>query len=274
MKRADNKGFTFIELILYMAILGIFMVAVTNLVGTTVASQKKQKSRQKLQTLATETYDSISNMLMGAKEVKVAAGDSTSLVSYVVKSDASWTETANGQLMTGGTNSVVSYMYTTSTNSTSSINAYNIEKAPATIEADVVYLNVSYSAEVDETTYATIKFDKSNKKLYLARNDVADADYESWKADTKSSDSTTKDAAEKKLRMCGAYRNAVKADGSAEGGTVLANNVTSFKVQINPEDNSVGLVIGFEDEKTGATYMVTGVVGIRNSFVLKQHEWN
>ena len=39
-----NKGFTFIELILYMAILGIFMVAVMSLISSTVASHKKQTS--------------------------------------------------------------------------------------------------------------------------------------------------------------------------------------------------------------------------------------
>ena len=51
--RNKDKGFTFIELILYMAILGIFMVAVMSLISTTVASHKKQSSRQKLQSQAT-----------------------------------------------------------------------------------------------------------------------------------------------------------------------------------------------------------------------------
>lgn len=41
MYRKNNKGFTFVELILYMAILGIFMVAVMSLVGSTVASDRK-----------------------------------------------------------------------------------------------------------------------------------------------------------------------------------------------------------------------------------------
>ena len=62
--RNKDKGFTFIELILYMAILGIFMVAVMSLISTTVASHKKQSSRQKLQSQATETYDAIADILM------------------------------------------------------------------------------------------------------------------------------------------------------------------------------------------------------------------
>ena len=67
--RNKDKGFTFIELILYMAILGIFMVAVMSLISTTVASHKKQSSRQKLQSQATETYDAIADILMGASDI-------------------------------------------------------------------------------------------------------------------------------------------------------------------------------------------------------------
>mgnify|MGYP000384035137 CR=1 FL=1 len=69
--RNKDKGFTFIELILYMAILGIFMVAVMSLISTTVASHKKQSSRQKLQSQATETYDAIADILMGASDIKI-----------------------------------------------------------------------------------------------------------------------------------------------------------------------------------------------------------
>ena len=34
------------------------------------------------------------------------------------------------------------------------------------------------------------------------------------------------------------------------------------------------VIIGFEDTKTKETYKVTSVVGLRNSFVLKKHEWD
>lgn len=95
MYRKNNKGFTFVELILYMAILGIFMVAVMSLVGSTVASHKKLKSRQKLETQASEAYDTISDMLMGASNVRingagyVGSGTSYSKVtaSFIVPDD-------------------------------------------------------------------------------------------------------------------------------------------------------------------------------------------
>ena len=43
---------------------------------------------------------------------------------------------------------------------------------------------------------------------------------------------------------------------------------------MNPDDGSIAVTIGLKDSKTGEKYEVTGVVGLRNSFVLKKHEWN
>ena len=106
MYRKNNKGFTFVELILYMAILGIFMVAVMSLVGSTVASHKKLKSRQKLETQASEAYDTISDMLMGASNVRingagyVGSGTSYSKVtaSFIVPDDTMEKAAAAGKL--------------------------------------------------------------------------------------------------------------------------------------------------------------------------------
>ena len=65
-----------------------------------------------------------------------------------------------------------------------------------------------------------------------------------------------------------------KYSDDTSNGTLLAKDVTSFQMQVNPEDNSVALIIGFQDKNTKEKYSVTGVVGLRNSFVLKSHEWN
>ena len=89
------------------------------------------------------------------------------------------------------------------------------------------------------------------------------------KQDLKSSDSAKVNQAQAVLSSCTKY-----VDASSKKGTVLANNVKSFQLQVNPADNSVAGIIGFEDTKTKETYKVTSVVGLRNSFVLKKHEWD
>lgn len=260
--KKNNKGFTFIELILYMAILGIFMVAVMSLVTTTVASNKKQKSRQKLQTQATETYDYISNILMGAMDVAVAAPlkkNATDNVSFVSADNMTGSNISvqedTGKLIVGGKDSSKVNMgiaADVADTPAGELVCYDVGKSYADMEAK--YLWFSYSPAIDRTTFCTIKYDKDARILSIAR---------AGEEDDSALDSSALN-----------QRKRFIDKGTADSADILAKNVSSFKVTVNPDDNSIGLIIGFEDSKTGEKYEVSGVVGLRNSFVLKKHKWN
>ena len=283
--RNKDKGFTFIELILYMAILGIFMVAVMSLISTTVASHKKQSSRQKLQSQATETYDAIADILMGASDIKidgtayVQTGTSFTQVtgSFIVPEDTYVKSAGSGSTLRkqGGVADVIQDIVSDSGVIKKKSNSYDIadvkpfggagasEDVHTFIDAD--YLWVQYSSELDKTAFCTITYSKTDKKLY----EMSDETLNQAKQDLKSSDSAKVNQAQAVLSSCTKY-----VDASSKKGTVLANNVKSFQLQVNPADNSVAVIIGFEDTKTKETYKVTSVVGLRNSFVLKKHEWD
>lgn len=301
MRKNNNKGFTFVELILYMAILGIFMVAVVNLIGSAVATNKKQKSRQKLQTQATEVYDTISDMLMGAMDVKIygdayLSGESSTVTGSFVPYDSSTmsgkdsgtkainTKSINGSPIaltqtvrkSSGAKSEPSGWVSSSYDvadvtqfvmTATSTSGGSVSDDP---KADIytTYLWIQYCSDLvedtsvladdpgrykDKITSATIKYDETAKRLYLVRT----ADYTSaeYAADTT-----------------GKYTSYI--DDGGEKGTLLAKNVSGFTLQVNAENNSVAIIIDLEDEQTGQTYEVTGVVGLRNSYVLKEHEWN
>lgn len=287
--RNKDKGFTFIELILYMAILGIFMVAVMSLISTTVASHKKQSSRQKLQSQATETYDAIADILMGASDIKidgtayVQTGTSFTQVtgSFIVPEDTYVKSAGSGSTLRkqGGVADVIQDIVSDSGVIKKKSNSYDIadvkpfggagasEDVHTFIDAD--YLWVQYSSELDKTAFCTITYSKTDKKLYVFRQEMSDETLNQAKQDLKSSDSAKVNQAQAVLSSCTKY-----VDASSKKGTVLANNVKSFQLQINPADNSVAVIIGFEDTKTKETYKVTSVVGLRNSFVLKKHEWD
>lgn len=287
--RNKDKGFTFIELILYMAILGIFMVAVMSLISTTVASHKKQSSRQKLQSQATETYDAIADILMGASDIKidgtayVQTGTSFTQVtgSFIVPEDTYVKSAGSGSTLRkqGGVADVIQDIVSDSGVIKKKSNSYDIadvkpfggagasEDVHTFIDAD--YLWVQYSSELDKTAFCTITYSKTDKKLYVFRQDMSDETLNQAKQDLKSSDSAKVNQAQAVLSSCTKY-----VDASSKKGTVLANNVKSFQLQVNPADNSVAVIIGFEDTKTKETYKVTSVVGLRNSFVLKKHEWD
>lgn len=287
--RNKDKGFTFIELILYMAILGIFMVAVMSLISTTVASHKKQSSRQKLQSQATETYDAIADILMGASDIKidgtayVQTGTSFTQVtgSFIVPEDTYVKSAGSGSTLRkqGGVADVIQDIVSDSGLIKKKSNSYDIadvkpfggagasEDVHTFIDAD--YLWVQYSSELDKTAFCTITYSKTDKKLYVFRQEMSDETLNQAKQDLKSSDSAKVNQAQAVLSSCTKY-----VDASSKKGTVLANNVKSFQLQVNPADNSVAVIIGFEDTKTKETYKVTSVVGLRNSFVLKKHEWD
>ena len=287
--RNKDKGFTFIELILYMAILGIFMVAVMSLISTTVASHKKQSSRQKLQSQATETYDAIADILMGASDIKidgtayVQTGTSFTQVtgSFIVPEDTYVKSAGSGSTLRkqGGVADVIQDIVSDSGVIKKKSNSYDIadvkpfggagasEDVHTFIDAD--YLWVQYSSELDKTAFCTITYSKTDKKLYVFRQEMSDETLNQAKQDLKSSDSAKVNQAQAVLSSCTKY-----VDASSKKGTVLANNVKSFQLQVNPADNSVAVIIGFEDTKTKETYKVTSVVGHRNSFVLKKHEWD
>ena len=287
--RNKDKGFTFIELILYMAILGIFMVAVMSLISTTVASHKKQSSRQKLQSQATETYDAIADILMGASDIKidgtayVQTGTSFTQVtgSFIVPEDTYVKSAGSGSTLRkqGGVADVIQDIVSDSGVIKKKSNSYDIadvkpfggagasEDVHTFIDAD--YLWVQYSSELDKTAFCTITYSKTDKKLYVFRQEMSDETLNQAKQDLKSSDSAKVNQAQAVLSSCTKY-----VDASSKKGTVLANNVKSFQLQVNPADNSVAVIIGFEDTKSKETYKVTSVVGLRNSFVLKKHEWD
>ena len=287
--RNKDKGFTYIELILYKAILGIFMVAVMSLISTTVASHKKQSSRQKLQSQATETYDAIADILMGASDIKidgtayVQTGTSFTQVtgSFIVPEDTYVKSAGSGSTLRkqGGVADVIQDIVSDSGVIKKKSNSYDIadvkpfggagasEDVHTFIDAD--YLWVQYSSELDKTAFCTITYSKTDKKLYVFRQEMSDETLNQAKQDLKSSDSAKVNQAQAVLSSCTKY-----VDASSKKGTVLANNVKSFQLQVNPADNSVAVIIGFEDTKTKETYKVTSVVGLRNSFVLKKHEWD
>lgn len=63
-------------------------------------------------------------------------------------------------------------------------------------------------------------------------------------------------------------------DASEADGSVLCKDVKNFVLQINPDEDSIAITLELEDSTTAASYKINGVVGIRNSYVLKKHIWD
>ena len=235
MKKTENKGFTFIELVLYIGILSVFMVAVTTLIGSVVASNRKMTSRKKIQTQAEEAYDTMSDMLMAATDVKIYAkakrvGETSSKEGVYLVPDASDLRPCYniGELDKDVALSTVSTTVGSKT-------------------ADKLYIKLNYASGLDSTTgdseitSCTLLYDKTNKKLYAYRMKASNSGGGSF------------------------------IDSSNDEACLLAKNVEQFDVKVNPDEDSFAITMKLQDAQTAASYTVDGVVSLRNSNVLKAH---
>lgn len=274
MKKNNNKGFTFIELVLYIGILSVFMVAVTSLVGTVVSSNRKMTNRKKIQNEASETYDTISDMIMGATDVKMlgsayVATTSAGVTSYspvsgvFIVPDDTDTKGSGGELMSAG--GVGKCTVNLGKAGTSSYKAMS----PCYDIADMKSFGDVTSPSTDDTTYIT---PDSSGKLYLKINYASGLKSNGDSVIT--SCTITYDKAEKKLYVYKSPNLTSFFDASEADGTVLCKDVKDFKLQINPDEDSIAITLELEDSTTAASYKINGVVGIRNSYVLKKHTWD
>lgn len=263
MKKTENKGFTFIELVLYIGILSVFMVAVTTLVGSVVASNRKMTSRKKIQNQAEEAYDTISDMLMGATDIQIYAkakreGVSTAATGVYLVPAATDLRQDDGSYNVGGGKKTVKLTTPSALGGgTTKSPCYNIgeldketalEAVSTTIgtsTADKLYIKINYASSLDTTsgdsvlTSCTLIYDKTNKKLYAYRMKQKKAGGNSF------------------------------VDSSLDATTVLAKDVEEFTVKVNPDEDSFAITMKLQDAQTAASYTVDGVVSIRNSNVLK-----
>lgn len=118
---------------------------------------------------------------------------------------------------------------------------------------DVKYLYIKYTSDLTNDganiyTYCTLKYDETEKKLYVYKTNSNDAGFD--------------EVAASKIH-----------DNSSAGDSVVCKNVEQFKLQVNPDTGTFAIILELDDPQTSAQYDMNGVVSLRNSFVLKKHEW-
>lgn len=271
MKKNNNKGFTFIELVLYMGILAVFMVAVTNLMGSVSASNRKMTTKEKVQTMASETYDSISDMLMSAVDVRVYGTAYISVVNSGVQSykkvtgiflipgeddtkdEGTGAVTLNNEIKQTINGVTVEYYdiadiksFGDVTNPSTNVETYITADSDS---AGLLYVYINYASGIDSNgdaiyTCCTLAYNDDDDKIYLCRKDSTANDYSDY------------------------------IDKFVVGSDVLCKYVSNFDLQVNPDEDSFAITLDLKDEDTSSSYSVNGVVGLRNSYVLKAHSWN
>jgi type II secretory pathway pseudopilin PulG len=271
--KKNNKGFTFIELVLYMGILSVFMVAVTTLVGSTVASNRKMTARKKIQTQASETYDTISDMLMAATDVMVDGNAYLGSASAGVNGVFLVPDNLSGEYIKDAEGSAIK-----NSGGTTNVTVSGAESADCYDIADVkAYTDSSVSA-TDASTKITTNADGDICIYIRYASDLVAGDSVITYCSIKYCSSTNADKDKRNkiyiLRETDSAYKGIFVDPSGSESNLLCKNVKDFYLQVNPDEGSFSINLDLEDSLTTESYNVNGVVKIRNSYVLKKHEWN
>lgn len=261
-KRHSNKGFTFIELLIAVAIISVLMLGLSQFIASTVKIYNSANFSNKVQNNAQDTYDRITDSIMQAQSIKVLdkAG-----VEYAKEADDQGLspekkfdyDESNGSIyvMDDSKNKIAF----TSANGNTMYSYTRLAPNPDTGEyKDITNIKIMYAGE---TSYKTVDyyFDEAEGKIYtLIKDNVLPFDIP---------DSSSPDYAD----YLSAKKNSMVFASGISSSNMMCSGVKSFKMIADADGNCMGLQIEFENR--GKKYTSEGMVKIRNSNVLKRFRY-
>lgn len=292
-RKLNNQGFTFVELVIAVAILSVITVSIATFMATTSRVYSKTNHNNEVQSQAVEVYDQISNCIMQANKVIVygylpaTSGGYEATAKFFISDGLPYAQGSssniagydeNGNLVDSD-NNLVSTLYKISSEASATpvtgtperMFAFkSLKKDDGTgtgnqsiKEIKVKALYVEYQTKTGkstdpdnpyETCYATFYVSDAGD-LYLNRHYDSDPAAEISKYRINFSTSATSFPV--------AALDIYPKDSSLLCKTLEDNG---FRVMVDADNNSIGLVLNFDNYTM--TYDTLGMVKIRNKAVL------
>ena len=248
--KKSNKGFSFVELIIVIALLSIIMIAICQFMTSSVNTYNRTNSDNKVQQLSQETYDKLSNHIMQAVTIKLLVNDNE----YGANFDEQGSVTE--PLYVDPADYKIKYIDTSS----------NAEKNLLSISGKTMYSfdyfgsestakweNVQgiYIVYPSSTTYmiAEYYYDSTNKKLYLKTQDTGISIIEGVPTSLSPTTSTG-------TFTLGKFENPTDSE------YLLCSGVESFEVTADSGETAIGIDITINKRKM--SYESSGMVKVRN----------
>ena len=276
-QKLNNKGFTFVELIVSIAILGIVMVSVASFLGTTTTVYSRTNHETSVQSQAQEVYDQINSCIMQATKVIVYGYRETAAGADTYQTDKKFYVTDNqknayGYDDEGNIISVnkkkLNYTIYLNPNGTPSGSPGAVRVFQSLKESDgaggyeykkirVESLYIEYQTKVSGssdyvTCYATFNFDKDTGELYLNRHYSNETDVDG------------------KYQVTSGDKALAILDTSKKDENILCKTMKksadSFILVADADGNCVGMSMDFDNYSM--TYDSMGMIRIRNKNVL------
>lgn len=293
-RKLNNEGFTFVELVIAVAILSIITVSIATFMATTSRVYSKTTHNNEVQSQAVEVYDQISNCIMQANKIVLcgytwneSAGSFDTTLKYFVSDNLPYAQgtsssvagyDSNGNLVDSDHNLITTFYKASSEASDS----------PTTQSGKMYAFKSLKEEDVSDPNKQNIKEIKV-KALYLeyqtktgkATNDPTiypNYPYENCYATFYVSDDGDlylkrhydSDAGISNYRIDSSVTNPPIAvlDMYPTTSSLLCKTLEDdgFRVMVDADNNSIGLVLNFDNYTM--TYDTLGMVKIRNKAVL------
>lgn len=250
----NNGGFTFIELVIAVAMLTIVMGSIVQFMATTTVTYNRTNHDNEVQSQAQDVYDTISSCIMQANKV-ILYGDAGGGDEYFISDNqpkVEFIDPTTGKLLNSSRKTLkFSLPYDNSGSITAnsvSAKAFSIlsehgstnNYQDVTVKAIYFEYQTKRSGTTYEACYATFFYDSTEGKLYLNRH------YES--------EGTT-------------YQGVMDMNPKKE--SILCKSIDKtdgFKVTVDADANCIGLILKFDNYKM--SYETLGMTKIRNGNVL------
>lgn len=261
-QKLNNNGFTFIELVITVAILAIIMVSISTFMASTTAVYTRTTKDNEVQIEAQEVYNTINTSIMQANVVKLLAKSSGGgSLWYATDEQTGVTgyKESTGVLV-NKTGSTVSFSehFVTSAGSKSHRTGYyrafkTLKEADSTDPTKVIYedilvdaLYIEYQTKKSDgtytTAYVTYVVDPSTGKLYMNRHLEGETN-------------------------AGIIDKSISAENLLSDKLLYTSGTDyGFKVNVDADANSIGVILDFKNATM--TYKTLGMTKIRNSNVL------
>lgn len=271
--KRNNKGFTFVELILAVAIMSIIMVSIVHFMTTTSTVYSRSNRDNEVQSMAQDVYEQVYSCLMQANKIimtgsaKKADGTYDGMKLYasdsmdVIKDEVSRVSRTTGSMCNDQEKELNYRLNTVTIQGISSshmpqpLYAFrSLKKDDGTFTEIRVYaLYVEYQTKVGgayETCCATFCYDNLSGKLYLNRH------YESDRA------------AEPQFFTDTNLKAVIDYHQESNDANVICKSIDTdgFRVVFDAENGGIGLILEFDNYSL--TYESQGMVKVRNKNVL------
>lgn len=260
-KVLDNqKGFSFVELLIVLAILSIVMIALSQFMGTSVMAYQRTNADITVHNSAQQTYNQISNSIMQANDVYVCGMTSTAeTFNLMIKADEDSLSTLGFGSKDGKkeNNRLVSY------------NASGVKDGNVYNKKSGAKLKWIYAVDGNKFTIQT---------FYRINGAATDTKYIICKQQEKAYDSSGNgfykdiyvyyylDEKEHDLYMWKSDSLNMYVTKQTDDAEIFCENVTGFKTSSDTDGNGLQVELQFEDRKM--EYNSNGMIKIRNSNVL------